>query len=122
MTTLGYLILNRFRHSHRAKIFHMELYETFTVYLSEYLYTYTYVPLLIQINYFLLNIISYFVGFHNHFRETSADFPEPTVSIEKKKEIPDDLICSICKDLFVDAVMIPCCGSSFCDDCKIITK
>uniref|UniRef100_A0A0A1XQR7 E3 ubiquitin-protein ligase RBBP6 n=1 Tax=Zeugodacus cucurbitae TaxID=28588 RepID=A0A0A1XQR7_ZEUCU len=50
-------------------------------------------------------------------KETSADFPEPKVSIEKKKEIPDDLICSICKDLFVDAVMIPCCGSSFCDDC-----
>uniref|UniRef100_A0A034WTI5 E3 ubiquitin-protein ligase RBBP6 n=1 Tax=Bactrocera dorsalis TaxID=27457 RepID=A0A034WTI5_BACDO len=50
-------------------------------------------------------------------KETSADFPETKVSIEKKKEIPDDLICSICKDLFVDAVMIPCCGSSFCDDC-----
>ncbi|XP_031620939.1 E3 ubiquitin-protein ligase RBBP6 isoform X2 [Contarinia nasturtii] len=37
--------------------------------------------------------------------------------IEKKQEIPDDLICSICKDLFTDAVMIPCCGSSFCDEC-----
>lgn len=38
--------------------------------------------------------------------------------VEKKQEIPDDLICSICKDLFTDAVMIPCCGSSFCDECK----
>lgn len=41
----------------------------------------------------------------------------PTVAIEKKQEVPDDLICSICKDLFTDAVMIPCCGSSFCDEC-----
>ncbi|XP_053966531.1 E3 ubiquitin-protein ligase RBBP6 [Anastrepha ludens] len=50
-------------------------------------------------------------------KDTAVDFPEPTVAIESKKEIPEDLICSICKDLFVDAVMIPCCGSSFCDDC-----
>lgn len=41
--------------------------------------------------------------------------PAPT---EKKQEIPEDLLCSICKDLFNDAVMIPCCGSSFCDECK----
>ncbi|XP_063698661.1 E3 ubiquitin-protein ligase RBBP6 isoform X2 [Culicoides brevitarsis] len=34
-----------------------------------------------------------------------------------KTEVPEDLICSICKDLFTDAVMIPCCGSSFCDEC-----
>lgn len=40
--------------------------------------------------------------------------------IEKKQEIPDDLICSICKDLFTDAVMIPCCGSSFCDECVLL--
>uniref|UniRef100_W8BWN2 E3 ubiquitin-protein ligase RBBP6 n=2 Tax=Ceratitis capitata TaxID=7213 RepID=W8BWN2_CERCA len=50
-------------------------------------------------------------------KEIPADFPEPAMTIENKKEIPEDLICSICKDLFVDAVMIPCCGSSFCDDC-----
>lgn len=42
--------------------------------------------------------------------------------IEKKQEVPDDLICSICKDLFTDAVMIPCCGSSFCDECKTNIK
>lgn len=39
--------------------------------------------------------------------------------IEQKQEIPEDLICSICKNIFVDAVMIPCCGSSFCDECKL---
>lgn len=41
----------------------------------------------------------------------------PPVIAPKKQDIPDDLICSICKDLFTDAVMIPCCGSSFCDEC-----
>lgn len=40
--------------------------------------------------------------------------------VEKKQEIPEDLICSICKDLFTDAVMIACCGSSFCDECKFV--
>ncbi|KAL1494030.1 hypothetical protein ABEB36_009699 [Hypothenemus hampei] len=36
---------------------------------------------------------------------------------EQKPEIPDDLLCSICSDLLTDAVMIPCCGNSFCDEC-----
>lgn len=31
---------------------------------------------------------------------------------EKKPDIPDDLLCSICSDLLADAVMIPCCGKS----------
>ncbi|XP_037902922.1 E3 ubiquitin-protein ligase RBBP6 isoform X2 [Hermetia illucens] len=43
--------------------------------------------------------------------------PTPPPVVEKKQEIPEDLICGICKDLFTDAVMIPCCGSSFCDEC-----
>ncbi|XP_058795388.1 E3 ubiquitin-protein ligase RBBP6 isoform X3 [Phymastichus coffea] len=40
--------------------------------------------------------------------------PEPAV---EKPEIPEDLLCNICKDLLTDAVMIPCCGNSFCDEC-----
>lgn len=50
----------------------------------------------------------------------SSPATEPSVlpPIEKKQEIPEDLICGICRDLFTDAVMIPCCGSSFCDECK----
>lgn len=39
------------------------------------------------------------------------------MTISEKTEIPEDLICGICKNLFTDAVMIPCCGSSFCDEC-----
>ncbi|XP_055916777.1 E3 ubiquitin-protein ligase RBBP6 isoform X2 [Eupeodes corollae] len=42
---------------------------------------------------------------------------EEIVIPEKQAEVPDELLCSICKDIFRDAVMIPCCGSSFCDDC-----
>ena len=39
---------------------------------------------------------------------------------EKKKEItvPSVLKCLLCKDLLVDAVVIPCCGNSYCDECK----
>lgn len=36
---------------------------------------------------------------------------------KKKQDVPEDLICGICKNIFTDAVMIPCCGSSFCDEC-----
>ena len=48
---------------------------------------------------------------------------KPPFLIEKEKPapattIPEDLICGICKDLLQDAVMIPCCGISFCDECK----
>lgn len=78
--------------------------------------------------------------FHNHFknkhdapkrttgiprtfiREPETEAPSQSSqnqTIELKEEIPEDLICSICKDIFVDAVMIPCCGSSFCDECKL---
>lgn len=35
-----------------------------------------------------------------------------------RQEIPEDLLCSLCRDLLTDAVMIPCCGNSFCDECK----
>jgi hypothetical protein len=43
--------------------------------------------------------------------------PEPVV---EKPEIPEDLLCNVCKDLLTDAVMIPCCGNSFCDECKLL--
>ncbi|XP_016339382.1 E3 ubiquitin-protein ligase RBBP6-like [Sinocyclocheilus anshuiensis] len=31
--------------------------------------------------------------------------------------VPAALLCLICKDLLTDAVMIPCCRSSYCDEC-----
>ncbi|XP_019113893.2 E3 ubiquitin-protein ligase RBBP6 isoform X2 [Larimichthys crocea] len=36
---------------------------------------------------------------------------------EKEEPIPDELVCLICHDLLSDAVVIPCCGNSYCDDC-----
>lgn len=35
----------------------------------------------------------------------------------KKIEVPDSLRCKLCKGLFKNPVMAPCCGVSFCDSC-----
>ncbi|XP_061761861.1 E3 ubiquitin-protein ligase RBBP6-like isoform X2 [Nerophis ophidion] len=40
--------------------------------------------------------------------------PQPE---EEKEAVPEELQCLICGDLLVDAVVIPCCGNSYCDDC-----
>jgi len=44
-----------------------------------------------------------------------AESPTPDVM---KPDIPKELQCSLCQDLLSDAVLIPCCGDSYCDDCK----
>ena len=31
--------------------------------------------------------------------------------------VPEELLCPICKELLSDAVMMPCCARSACDDC-----
>ncbi|CAG9859741.1 unnamed protein product [Phyllotreta striolata] len=43
--------------------------------------------------------------------------PAPAIAQTPKTDIPEDLLCNICSDLLTDAVMIPCCGNSFCDEC-----
>lgn len=30
----------------------------------------------------------------------------------------EDLLCPLCKRVYVDAVITPCCNLSFCDECK----
>ena len=41
----------------------------------------------------------------------NAESPSENQNIvEQKREPPEDLLCSICKGIFRDAVMIPCCG------------
>lgn len=47
-----------------------------------------------------------------------AESPPPD---EVKSIIPSDLVCALCTDLMSDAVLIPCCGESFCDDCKCLS-
>lgn len=33
-------------------------------------------------------------------------------------EIPPELVCRLCDGLIRDAVIIPCCGENYCDDCE----
>jgi len=37
--------------------------------------------------------------------------------MSKKSDEPDALLCPLCKKIFTDAVLIACCGASFCDKC-----
>ncbi|XP_063904120.1 E3 ubiquitin-protein ligase RBBP6-like isoform X2 [Zophobas morio] len=59
---------------------------------------------------------SYAVPVLDHQTYTQKQAPQAPLQ-EVKPEIPEDLVCSICSDLLTDAVMIPCCGNSFCDEC-----
>lgn len=57
------------------------------------------------------------------YKEKKVEKPPFLAEKEKPAEtttIPDDLLCVICKDLMLDAVMAPCCGNSFCDECTFL--
>lgn len=43
---------------------------------------------------------------------------EQSSSEDDADPIPDELLCPICNDLMTDAVVIPCCGNSYCDECE----
>lgn len=43
---------------------------------------------------------------------------EKLKSEAEEDPVPDELLCLICRDLMSDAVVIPCCGNSYCDDCE----
>ncbi|XP_017768418.1 PREDICTED: E3 ubiquitin-protein ligase RBBP6 isoform X2 [Nicrophorus vespilloides] len=60
---------------------------------------------------------SYAVPALDHQTYTQKQNPAPAPPPVQKTDIPEDLLCSICSDLLTDAVMIPCCGNSFCDEC-----
>ncbi|XP_074710633.1 E3 ubiquitin-protein ligase RBBP6-like isoform X1 [Strix uralensis] len=38
-------------------------------------------------------------------------------SLSSDDPIPEELLCSICKEIMADAVIIPCCRNSYCDEC-----
>lgn len=44
---------------------------------------------------------------------------KPSGRVREMVPIPDELKCSMCSELMKDAVIIQCCGESFCDDCKL---
>jgi hypothetical protein len=40
-----------------------------------------------------------------------------SIELPGAEKIPSELTCNICKELVRDAVIIPCCGECFCDEC-----
>ncbi|XP_061224913.1 E3 ubiquitin-protein ligase RBBP6-like isoform X2 [Neopsephotus bourkii] len=50
-------------------------------------------------------------------RERPPFLPEEPSSYSSDGPIPDELLCLICKDIMTDAAILPCCGSSYCDEC-----
>ncbi|XP_040918545.1 E3 ubiquitin-protein ligase RBBP6 isoform X2 [Toxotes jaculatrix] len=51
-------------------------------------------------------------------KEKPPFVPQEQPKSEAEEEpVPDELVCLICRDLLSDAVVIPCCGNSYCDDC-----
>ena len=45
-----------------------------------------------------------------------AAVPDALLSLDNI-EAPEHLQCPICHKLFKDASLVPCCGTSFCDNC-----
>lgn len=52
-------------------------------------------------------------------KEKPPFIPQENPKLEAEADpVPDELLCLICHDLLTDAVVIPCCGNSYCDDCE----
>ena len=51
-------------------------------------------------------------------KERPPFLPQPKTMEPEKPQIPLELKCRLCLDLMTDAVVVPCCGTSFCDECK----
>ncbi|XP_011602123.2 E3 ubiquitin-protein ligase RBBP6-like isoform X1 [Takifugu rubripes] len=50
-------------------------------------------------------------------KEKPPFLPQELPVSNDKDPVPKELLCLICKEMLTDAVVIPCCGNSFCDDC-----
>lgn len=71
----------------------------------------------------LAYVIVYFV-YRVAYAEGKKERPPFLPELEKKplllkKPVPKELKCPLCGDLAKDAVVIPCCGISYCDECKL---
>lgn len=51
-------------------------------------------------------------------KEKPPFVPQELPVSNDKDPVPKELLCLICKEMLTDAVVIPCCGNSFCDDCE----
>ena len=45
--------------------------------------------------------------------------PVCSSDVVDQTKIPSELQCPMCKKLFTDVVVTPCCGFSYCDECKV---
>lgn len=52
------------------------------------------------------------------YSEAMLKKTKPLAPVKEVQLIPDELKCSMCSELMKDAVIIQCCGESFCDECK----
>ena len=66
----------------------------------------------------LMALCFIFFPLSNAQKEGKGKGGEAPAAPPREVEIPEELICKLCKELFKDAVVIPCCGDSFCDECK----
>lgn len=49
-----------------------------------------------------------------------ADVPDaPQLPVKEVRTVPEELRCPLCKEIMESASLIPCCGTSFCDECKL---
>ena len=70
------------------------------------------------------DIIHFFSGYRNAYKIGKKEQPPflPQAKMEPQQpqqpKIPQGLQCPLCKELLRDAVVTPCCGNSFCDECE----
>ena len=58
----------------------------------------------------IINAKAYLSGKRKH---------EPQGTYHFQEYIPEEMKCPVCKDIMKDAVMIPCCAYSCCEDCVL---
>lgn len=69
-----------------------------------------------------MSFLVFFYYFSQAYKEVKKEkppfLPQEEPVAEPEAQIPEELLCRVCKDLLQDAVLIHCCGNSFCDECK----
>ena len=71
----------------------------------------------------LYNLLSVFSVAYERGKKEKPPFIKslsPDRRVSEEKLIPGELLCTLCSDLLTDAVVIPCCGNSYCDECKLL--
>ncbi|XP_051985536.1 E3 ubiquitin-protein ligase RBBP6-like [Xyrauchen texanus] len=57
-------------------------------------------------------------AYANGKKERPPFLPQDEPSSPKQEDpVPEELLCLICQELMTDAVVIPCCRNSYCDEC-----